>query len=100
MRKAKAKTETRRIDEILNNSKDRAVLQNFLDEAVRCKFRIADEQESIKAMREEAIEKTGIEGKMFNALVALFYNNNFDEKRAEIDKLETAIEMLTMNKGE
>jgi hypothetical protein len=99
MRAKKTKTEPRRIEDILNNSKDKAVLQNFLDEAVRCKVRISDEQESIKAMREEAMEKTGIEGKMFNALLALFYNNNFDEKKAEIDNLETAIELLTMNKG-
>jgi hypothetical protein len=96
MRKAKA--EVRPIEDILNNAKDRATLQNFLDEAVRCKVRISDEQESIKAMRDEAKEKTGIEGKMFNSLLALFYNNNFDEKKAEIDSLETAIDLLT-NRG-
>lgn len=89
----------RPIEDILNNSADKAKLQNFLDEAVRCKVRISDEQESIKCLREEAMEKVGIEGKMFNTLLALFYNQNFDEKKAEIDSLEIALELLMMNKS-
>lgn len=93
------KTPSVPIDAILNNSKDRAVLQNFLDEAVRCKVRISDEQESIKGLREEAMEKTGIEPKMFNNLVSMFYNNNFDEKKEELGNLEIAIELLMMNRS-
>ena len=96
----KQKTDPRRIEDILNNPKDRATLQNHIDEAVRCKVRIADEQESIKAIREEAAEKTGIDGKMFNNLVSLYFNNNFSEKQAELERLETAIEMLMMNKAD
>jgi hypothetical protein len=37
---------------------------------------------------------------MFNNLVGLYFNNNFSEKQAELERLETAIEMLMMNKGE
>lgn len=96
----KQKTDPRRIEDILNNPKDRSTLQNHIDEAVRCKVRIADEQESIKAIREEAAEKTGIDGKMFNNLVSLYFNNNFSEKQAELERLETAIEMLMMDKAD
>jgi hypothetical protein len=31
---------------------------------------------------------------MFNQLVSLFFNNNFEEKRAELEKLEEAISAL------
>ncbi len=93
----KQKQDPRRIEDILNNSSDRAKLQNFIDEAVRCKVKIADEQESIKGIRDVAVEQIGIEGKMFNQLCALFFNNNFSEKQAELEKLETAIQMLMMN---
>ena len=93
----KEKPEARRIEDILNNSADRKKLQNFIDEAVRCKVRMADEQESFKGIRDVAVEEIGIEGKMFNQLTALFFNNNFTEKQAELEKLETAIELLMMN---
>ena len=96
----KNKREERPIEDILNNLSDRAKLQNFLDEAVRSKSRIAGEQEQLKAIRDAAVEAVGIEGKMFNQLTALFYNNNFSEKQAELEKLDTAIEMLLMNKSE
>jgi hypothetical protein len=94
------KRETRQIEDILNNLSDRAKLQNFIDEAVRSKSRIAAEQEQLKAIREAAVEDVGIEGKMFNQLTALFFNNNFSEKQAELEKLDTAIDLLLMNKGE
>lgn len=94
-----SKKEARRIEDILNNSSDRSKLQNFIDEAVRCKVKIADEQESIKGLRETAMEEIGIEGKMFNQLTSLFFNNNFSEKQAELEKLENAIELLMMNKA-
>lgn len=94
------KREIRPIEDILNNKSDRAKLQNFLDEAVRSKGRIAQEQEQLKAIKDAAIEDVGIEGKMFNQLTALFFNNNFSEKQAELEKLDTAIEMLLMNKAD
>lgn len=93
----KQKPQTRDIASILNNSADRAKLENFVDEAVRCKMKIADEQESIKGLREEAVEKTGIEPKMFNIWLSLKFNNNYTEKQTEVEKVETLIEMLLMN---
>lgn len=83
---------------ILNNKASKAKLQNFIDEAVRCKQRIADENESIKAIVEEGKDQIGVEPKVFKALVNLYFKNNFAEKKAELESLDMAIDMLMMNK--
>lgn len=72
----------------------RAKLQNYIDEVVRCKTKILDENESIKVLRDAAVEELNIEPKMFSALVSLFFNNNFDQKKEEMEKLEAAINAL------
>ncbi len=68
---------------VLADATQRAKLQNYIDEVVRCKAKILDENESIKALRESAVEDLNIEPKMFNALVSTFFNNNFQQKRDE-----------------
>lgn len=79
---------------LLRDSAQRAKLQNYIDEVVRCKTKILDENESIKTIREAAVEELNIEPKMFNSLVSLFFNNNFEQKREELEKLEAAINAL------
>ncbi len=91
----KGKRSFKDVSTILNNPTDRAKLQNYIDEAVRCKHKILDENESIKTLRDSAVDELSIEPKMFNALVSLFFNNNFDQKKEELQKLESAIEALT-----
>lgn len=90
----------RDVTEIYNNLAERAKLQNYIDEAVRCKTRILDEQESIKTLRDSAVDELGIEPKMFSTLVSLFFNNNFDQKKAEIEKLEAVIDALMNPKNQ
>ena len=84
----------RDIQTVVQNPSDRSKLQNYIDEAVRCKQHILDHQESIKTLRDSAINELGIEPKIFSTLVTLFFNNNFDEKKAEIEKIESAIDAL------
>lgn len=72
----------------------RSKLQNYIDEVVRCKAKILDENESIKVLRDAAVEELNIEPKMFSALVGLYFNNNFEQKRDELEKLEAAITAL------
>lgn len=86
------------IESILANSSDKSKLITFLDEAVRCKLRMADENEAIKGLREEAAEKLGLEPKLFNQLVKVSFNNSYSETRAEISALESAIEILFADK--
>jgi hypothetical protein len=87
----------RRIEDILNNPADKAKLKNYIDEAVRCKMKIADENESIKNITSEISEKIEIEPKLFKALVNVYHKNNFTEKQQELNRLETAIEMLVLS---
>lgn len=79
---------------VLADATQRARLQNYIDEVVRCKAKILDENESIKALRESAVEELNIEPKIFNSLVSLFFNNNFQQKQQEIQQLEAAISAL------
>ena len=82
------------VTSIVAQPSQRAKLQNYIDEVVRCKTKILDQNETIKGLRESAVEELNIEPKMFNALVALYFNNNFEQKREEIEKLEAAINAL------
>lgn len=82
------------IVDILANPSQRSKLQNYIDEAVRCKMQILEKQEDIKTLREGATEEINIEPKAFNQLVSLFYNNNFDQKKEELEKLVDTIDAL------
>lgn len=82
------------ITTILRGENTKQELQCFIDETVRCKMKIMQEQDAIRAIREAAVEKLGIEPKMFNTLVGLFFNNNFMEKKEEINRLDSAIDAL------
>lgn len=84
---------------LIKDPSQRSKLQNYIDEVIRCKTKILDEQESIKALRDAAVEELNIEPKMFTQLVSLFFNNNFEQKRAELERLEAAINAL-MQTGE
>lgn len=79
---------------VLADATQRAKLQNYIDEVVRCKAKILDENETIKALRESAVEELNIEPKMFNALVSTFFNNNFQQKRDEHQQILDAIDAI------
>lgn len=87
----------REITDILNNSADRAMLSNQLDEAVRCKKAIKVSQGEIKNLRDDAVQKLQMQPKLFNQLANLLFNNNFSEKKEELETLEAAIEALMKN---
>jgi|SRR5271163_3679008 len=90
-RKKKSFTE---ISDIIKSPSSHAKLKSYIDEAVNAKIKILDQNEAIKGLRDSAVEELGLQPKMFNFLVSLLFNNNFDEKLAEIGEQETAIEGL------
>jgi hypothetical protein len=94
------KSQFTEITTVLKDTSQRAKLQNYIDEVVRCKTKILDENESIKTIRDAAVEELNIEPKMFNSLVSLFFNNNFEQKREELEKLEAAINALMQTSGD
>lgn len=96
--KGSGKKQFLEVSTILQNDEMRAKLQNFVDEVLREKSAILDKQESIKVLREQAVETLNIEPKMFNNIVSLYFNNNFEQKADELEKLTQVIELLTAGK--
>lgn len=82
------------ISEIVRVPAQRNKLQSYVDEAVRCRTKILDERESIKSIREAAVEEFKISPKLFNFIVDRYFNNDFDVKEEELDQLSTAIQSL------
>ena len=95
-----AKGNFRRIEDIMNNPVDRTALMNHIDEAVRCKQRIADENESIKGIVDAIKEKIDIDPGLFKTLAKISFKNDAVEKLAAAERLETAIEMMFTIHGE
>jgi len=83
-----------RIEDICNRPPQKEKLKNYIDEAVRCKQRQADEAESLKDIIGEARHDLNIDPKLMRQLVNITFRNSFTEKQAEISTLETAIELL------
>ncbi len=79
---------------ILQSPAMRSKLQNYIDEILRSKSKILDEQEHIRSIRDAAVDDLSIEPKMLNSLVGMFFNNNFDQKLEELNKLEEAIRLI------
>jgi|GEM_PF-1172327 len=95
--KKAAKKQAQDLVSILNNPSEKEKLQVFIDEAVAAKTRMADEAESVKALREDAQEKIGISGKDFNKLVKMYFKNDFAEAQTEIEKWEAVLSLLLSN---
>jgi hypothetical protein len=95
--KVSNKKNFRTVAEIMRDPSAAAKLQNYIDEAVRCKIKILDEQESIKTLRQSAVDEIAIDPKNFNNLVSYSFNNNFDQKKAELEEQIDAIEAVTQH---
>lgn len=79
---------------VLKDKALRTRLMNYIDETVRCKTKILDEQESIRTLRDSAVDELNIEPKMFSALVSMAFNNNYEQKKMELEAQVEAIEAL------
>jgi len=83
---------------ILADAGTKAKLQNYIDEIIRCKTKILDENESIKVLRDTAVEELNIEPKMMKVMVDLYFNNNFDQKLEETERMELLLNALMQTK--
>lgn len=72
----------------------KARLQNYIDEIIKCKTAILDQNESIRVLRDSAVDELNVEPKMLNTLVGLFFNNNFEQKQQEMERIDAAIRAL------
>ena len=89
---ATAKTSKfRDIHEIMQQPRMKASLSSFVDEAVKAKLAIAQQQDNIKGFREAALDELGLKPAVFNAYVQMVFNNDYIERK---DKLQELIDLV------
>lgn len=91
------KTKTKKyrdIDDILRDPTLRMKFTNLVDEAVRCKGAIASQQETIKSLREVAMNELGLLPRLFNVAVSTNYNNDFTERKETLEQQVSLIENM------
>jgi hypothetical protein len=88
------------ITTIFNDSALKAKLQIFLDEAVKAKGQIKQMQQDLKDIREQACEELQINGKLFNAMASMLYNNDMHDRLEDLNQLENAINGLLQVAGD
>lgn len=81
----------RDISEIMSQPRMKALLSTYVDEAVNCKTRIGVEQETIKAIREKALDELGLKPAVFNTYVTMVFNNDYVQRK---DKLEELLDLV------
>lgn len=87
-------TKFRAIKDILKDPNLKAKLTNCVDEAVRCKLKIQQQQEAIKSIRDAAKESVGVDPKIFNYYVGMVYNNDYAMRKQNVDELSTLIDTV------
>lgn len=85
--------EYRRIEDIMNNSADRAKVNNSIDEYVKLLDSIKDKKESMKVITDDIVEKVDIDPSLFKTLAKISQKNDAIEKLKSAEALGTAIEM-------
>jgi hypothetical protein len=81
----------REIREIMNQPRMKATLNSLVDEAVKAKGKIRVEQETIKGLRQNALDELGLKPAVFNQYVAMVFNNDYVQRK---DKLEEIIDLI------
>jgi len=81
----------REIKEIMEQPSMKAKLTSYVDEAVKSKGKIAFEQDHVKQIRDQARDELGLKPAVFNAYVAMVYNNDYVQRK---DKLEELVDLI------
>lgn len=84
----------RTIEEIMRDPVMKAKLTNLVDEAVQCKAKIAGEQQTIKALREAALEDLSLKPQLFNSYVSCVFNNDYQQRREGLEQQLTMVELI------
>ena len=84
----------RSIQDIFKDPSLKSKLTNLVDEAVRCKLKIQQEQETIKSLRDVAKSDLGMNPKLFNYYVSMAYNNDYAMRQQDLDELSTLLETV------
>jgi hypothetical protein len=69
-------------------------LMSLVDEAVDAKSEIAKQQSTIKALRDTALEDLKLNPKLFSALVASTFNNDFAKRKTSLEEQVTMLDHI------
>lgn len=83
----------RDIAEIMAQPRMKALLSSYVDEAVKAKGNIATQQETIKGLRDNALDELGLKPAVFNAYVQMTFNNDYVQRK---DRLEELIDLVDL----
>lgn len=84
----------RSIEDILKDQALKAKLNNLVDEAVRCKLRIQNEQETIKDLRNVARDELSLNPKLFNLYVNSAFNNDYVSRKTSLEEQLSLIDAV------
>jgi len=84
----------RSIEEIMRDPGAKAKLNNLVDEAVTCKTKILHEQQTIKALKDAALEDLGLHPKLFGNYVAMVFNNDYTQRKEGLEQQLTLVELV------
>lgn len=97
-KKESTKPKFRSIQELYRDQAAYARFQNMVDEAVTCKSKIQMEQQNIKVLREAAAE-LGVKPAIFNANVAMVFNNDYAQRKDNLDQQLELVERAMADAG-
>lgn len=86
-----AASKHRNINDIMKDPKQKAKLSNLIDEAVICKTKIDFEKQTIKSLRDVAVDELGLKPALFNSYVNATFNNDYLDRK---EGLEEQIDLL------
>lgn len=87
------------IDTIMKDPASKNLLNSLIDEAIECKTAIQTQQQSIKILREKALDDLGLNPKLFNAYVAASFNNDYQQRKDSLDEQVTLLEFIMGQTG-
>ena len=90
-------TKFRDISEIMAQPRMKALLNTYVDQAVKCKMNIGVEQESIKGIRQNALDELGLKPAVFNAYVAMTYNNDYVQRKEKLEELLDLVDQVMLD---
>ncbi len=77
----------------IHGDADKEALKGFIDEAVLCKKRIADQQEALRDIKNEAKERFNISPKVFSKAVNIVFKDSLLVEQQTYDEVETVLEL-------
>ena len=84
----------RSIEEIMRDPGAKAKLNNLVDEAVTCKTKILHEQQTIKALKDAALEDLGLHPKLFGTMISAVFNNDYVQRKEGLEQQVSVLDHL------